>query len=131
MSKLLDPQEFWESVRGEESAAWPVVCVDLNGVLDQYTGWNGLVETFPPAEGADRFLTELRKRFNTVVVFTAIQPLSVAEGWLVETGLDKYVDYITSFKIPAQLYIDDKGIQHRGDFDETLRLIDSFVPHWK
>jgi hypothetical protein len=51
MSKLLDPQEFWESIRSEESAAWPVVCVDLNGVLDIPSRWNGKVEKYPVAPG--------------------------------------------------------------------------------
>ncbi len=129
--KTLDPQEFWNSIPTEDSPAWPVVCIDLNGVLDQYQGFNGTVEHYPPAPGVGAFLNALRAHFNTIVVFTATLPLDFAIDWMVQWNLDKQVDYITSHKIPAQVYIDDRAIQHRGDFEDTLRQAKEFKPHWQ
>ena len=37
----------------------PVVAVDLNGVLDRYTGWKDPRHWDPPREGAEAFLREL------------------------------------------------------------------------
>ena len=41
-----------------ETTARPIACIDLNGVLDSYTGWQGPAHFDPPpgwncAEGAD------------------------------------------------------------------------------
>jgi hypothetical protein len=126
-----DPQAFWDAIPDESSPAWPVVAVDLNGVLDQYRGWSGKVEMFPPAEGVKGFLRDLRDDFNTIIVFTATMPISVAEEWLAEHGLDEYVDYVTNWKPPAAVYIDDKAVTHRGSFEDTLRAVADFVPHWE
>lgn len=131
MSKLLDPQEFWESIRSEESAAWPVVCVDLNGVLDIPSRWNGKVEKYPVAPGASLFLFRLRLHFNTVVVFTATMPVEFAIEWLEEHDLLKYVHFVTNHKIPAAVYIDDKAVCHYGNFDDTLQRAIRHVPHWQ
>jgi len=131
MSKLLDPQAFWESVKSEDSPAWPVVCVDLNGVLDIPSHWNGNVEKYPVAPGASLFLFRLRQHFNTVVIFTATLPVSLAVEWLEENGLLKFVHYVTNHKVPAKVYIDDKAVCHEGNFEDTLRRAIKHKPHWQ
>lgn len=129
--KRLDPQTFWESIPSEDSPVWPVICVDLNGVLDQYSGWNGKVEHHPLNPGAKAFLLRLREHFNTVVVLTATMPLEHAIEWLVEVGLDSYVDYVTSHKVPAAVYVDDRAVTFKGNFAETLEEVIHFIPYWK
>jgi hypothetical protein len=47
-----DPQAFWDSIPSEDSPYWPAICIDFNGVIDSYTGWNGKVEDHPPAPNA-------------------------------------------------------------------------------
>jgi hypothetical protein len=128
--KILDPQWFWDNLKTEESPLWPVVCIDLNGVLDVYAGWNGFVEKCPPAEGVETFLSVIRMFFNTVIILTATMPLDSPIEWLHEHNLSQYVDYITNHKPPAQVYIDDKAVCHKGDFKETLREAVCFKPHW-
>lgn len=131
MIKPFDPIEFWNSIPNEDSPSWPVICVDFNGVLDQYTGWTGEVRYTPPAIGVKQFLCELRKYFNTVVIFTATMPLEDVETWLILHNLDGYVDYVTNHKVPAEVYVDDRAVCHRGNFNETLQQAISFDPHWK
>lgn len=129
--KTLNPQEFWDNLKTEESPLWPVVCVDLDGVLNVYKGWNGALEDYPKAPGAETFLTLLRVKFKTVVIFTATLPLEYAEAWLIRHDLDFYADYITNWKVPAAVYIDDKAVCFKGDFLETLKEVLEFEPHWK
>lgn len=129
--KELNPQEFWNSIPTEDSPAWPVVCVDLNGVLDQYKGYNGELQHYPIAEGAAAFLRALRGQFNTVVVFTATLPLDFAIEWVVQSGLDGLVDYITNHKVPAQAYVDDRAVCFRGNFEDTLAELKEFKPWWQ
>lgn len=83
------------------------VCVDLNGVLDEYSGWKGEGHTDPPRPGADRFLQELANEYR-VVVFTT-QPAEKVWEWLRRHGLDQWVDEVTDRKPPAIVYIDDRA----------------------
>lgn len=128
--QLLDPQEFWDSIPDETSDVWPVICLDFNGVFDQYPGWEGMVKDYPPAEGIEQFLFELTHRFNTIVVCSATLPISRVSSWLYQQGLAQYIDYVTNHKPPSTVYVDDKAVTHRGDFKETLEAIEKFIPHW-
>lgn len=128
--KPLDPQEFFDSLYDEDSPAWPVISVDLNGVLDIYSGWAGKVEEFPAHPQAAEFLQALREVFHTIVVFTATQPVEYAMAWLEKNGLAQYVDYCTNWKVPSFVYLDDRAVCFRGNYQETLEEIRRFVPHW-
>jgi len=105
------------------------VCVDLNGVLDQYTGWKGEGHMDPPRPGADRFLAELVEDYRVVILTT--QPAERVWEWLREYGLDRWVDEVTDRKPPAVVYVDDRAVTFRGNFEETLREIRAFRPHWR
>ena len=129
--KLLDPKVFFESVYSEKCAAWPTIVLDFNGVFDQYAGWKGYVQRHPKAPGIEKFLYELSLEFNTIIVCSATMPIEKVMDWLYEHRLDKYIDYVTNHKPPAHVYVDDKAVTHRGNFDETLQKIRGFKPHWK
>lgn len=128
----LDAMEFWHSISTEDSPAYPVLWVDLNGVLDgdEYPGWEGEVRDYPPAKDAEWFLRNARNKFNTVGVLTATQPIQFASDWLVAHGLDQYVDYVTNIKLPG-IYLDDKAVTHWGDLRETLTRCEQHIPHWQ
>lgn len=129
--KKFDPKKFFNSLHNESCPAWPVIVLDFNGVFDEYEGWNGIVQRYPKAEGIEEFLVEVRKDFNTIIICTATMPIEKVEDWLREFRLDKYVDYVTNHKPPAQVYVDDRAVTHNGNFDETLENIRNFKPHWK
>jgi len=105
------------------------VCVDLDGVLNQYSGWKGEDHIDPPRPGAERFLRELAKR-SRVVILTTRDREAVWE-WLEEHGLARWVAEVTDRKPPAVVYIDDRAVCFRGDFEETLREVEGFRPYWK
>ena len=100
------------------------ILVDLDGILNTYTG--GFDENYiPPVKsGAVEFLTTLSEKY-IVKIFTTRNRL-LASKWLIENGLDKYVADVTNIKEPAILHIDDRALTFQGDFDETLRKIKNF-----
>ena len=104
-----------------------VVCVDFDGVLNNYSGWKGETELYTPRDGAREFMSELRKDYR-VVVFTT------RDNNLVREWLEKYnilFDDVTSTKIGAVCYIDDRGLQFNGDFNETLNQLSDFKARWE
>ena len=105
------------------------VAVDLNGVLDTYSGWRGEAHTDPPRPGAREFLQELAREYK-VVVFTT-QPAERVWRWLREHEMAAYVAEVTDRKPPAVAYIDDRALTFRGDFAETLREVRNFQPYWQ
>ena len=107
-----------------------VVCVDLDGVLNQFDEWRGPYYFHPPRAGAREFLAQLRGLGYEVVVFTVRWKPHV-ERWLAEHGLAEFVAEVTDKKPPAHVYIDDRALCFRGDFQEVLELIPRFRAHWE
>jgi phosphoglycolate phosphatase-like HAD superfamily hydrolase len=108
----------------------PIVCVDLNGVLDDYGGWRGPDHFDPPRAGARDFLAALRARGLRVVIFTSRYPDDVW-AWLKAHRLDDLVSDVTDRKPAAHVFVDDRAVCFKGDFDDTLRQIDAFSAHWE
>lgn len=106
-----------------------IVCVDLNGVLDAYQGWRGPQHFDEPRPGAHAFLEALRSRGYTVVVFTTRHAPDVWQ-WLRTHGLSDLVEDVTDRKPAAHVFVDDRAVCFRGDFDSTLNEIESFAAHW-
>ncbi len=105
------------------------ICVDLNGVLDTYSGWRGEVTWHAPRPGAAAFLEALAQRGHEIVVLTTRDP-AAARAWLARHGLDRFVARVTDRKLPALAYVDDRAVPFRGDFAETLAALEDFRPHW-
>jgi hypothetical protein len=108
----------------------PLVCVDLNGVLDAYTGWRNPDHWDPPRPGARRFLEDLRAHGFDVVVFTTRHPTGVRR-WLREHGLADLVGAVTRRKPPAHVFIDDRAICFKGDFGDAVKQAAAFKAHWE
>lgn len=129
--KTFNAQQFWDDLNIFKELLWPVITLDFNGVFDQYGGWNGQVETYPPADGLDLFLQEINRQFKTVVVTSATMPIETVEKWLREYGYDQYIDYVTNHKVPSAVYVDDRAVTHSGNFEDTLKKVSNFRPHWE
>ena len=110
--------------------AQPIACVDLNGVLDAYTGWKGADHFDPPRPGAREFLDALRARGFRIVIFTTRWPDDVWR-WLREYELETLVTDVTDRKPAAHVFVDDRAVCFKGDFSATLREIDAFAAHWE
>jgi hypothetical protein len=113
-----------------EAPERPLVCVDLNGVLDLYTGWKNPDHWDPPRPGAEAFLARLVEHGFDVVVFTTRHPAQVRK-WLREHNLLPLISAVTRRKPPAHVFVDDRAVCFTGDFDETLRRVAEFKAHWE
>lgn len=108
----------------------PIIGVDLDGVLNLFDGWKGSEYFHPPRPGAAEFLHQLNEAGYRVVIST-VRYHRWVQAWLDEHGLAEFVDMVTNRKLPAHVYLDDRAICFRGDFDEALKEILSFKAHWE
>ena len=104
--------------------------IDLDGVLNEY-GKNPYKENYIPEirNGAKDFLKELSK-IGDLYLFTS-RNLMLSAKWLFDNKVEKYFKDITNVKLPSYLYIDDRCICFKGDFNETLNEIRNFNVYWK
>ncbi len=107
----------------------PVICVDLDGVLNTFDSWRSPEYFHPLRPGAREFLMRLRQDGFKVVVFT-VRWFEWVEKWLEENGIRHFVDQVTDRKPPAQVYLDDRAVCFRGDFDDAYQRIVTFKPFW-
>ena len=108
----------------------PIVCVDLDGVLNAFDGWRGADFFHPPRPGAREFLESLNARGYRVVVFT-VRWAPHVQDWLARHGLAELVSEVTDRKPPAHVYVDDRAVCFEGDFAATLQRIGGFKAHWE
>jgi hypothetical protein len=109
----------------------PKVCVDLDGVLAEYNGWQGIDFTGPPLPGAVEFTRKISE-FADVVVFTmrcSAEPNRIELGepsrpafdlaprlmqkvqyWLDKHGFEYAEIYIGQGKPSAHAFIDDRSV---------------------
>ena len=106
----------------------PVICVDFDGVLNDYNGYDPN-DLGSPKAGCKEFLKELCK--NYCVVILSARRYSKIIVWLDKYDLLKYVSNVTSYKPPAFAYIDDRSVQFTGDYNQTLNELKEFKPYWK
>ena len=98
------------------------ICVDLAGVLAEYSGWEGIETIGQPLEGSREFLLSLHKLGYKVSIFTTrTNPeinyptpqkalVNIVEKWLTEN--DMYFDEVYSGigKPLCSHFVDDRAI---------------------
>ena len=105
------------------------ILIDLDGVLNGYTG-NFDKDFIPPIKsGAKEFLKELSKDFE-IKLFTTRNKI-LATKWLIENEVDEFFSDITNTKDLAWLYIDDRCINFNGRYESLTDSIKSFKPWYK
>ena len=105
------------------------ILLDLDGVLNKYDG-NYDKEYIPPIkEGAYELIKELSQNYE-IIIFTTRNSL-MASKWIIENGLDKYVENVTNIKEPAYLIIDDRCINFKGDYKRLKKEIEKFNVWYK
>ncbi len=101
-----------------------VILIDLDGVLNKYTG--EYQENYIPEiqDGALLFIKNLSKKYN-VKLFTTREKQLVLR-WIKEHKIEEYVSDVTNTKEPAWLYIDDRCVKFEGNFDKLTKQIETF-----
>lgn len=105
------------------------ILIDLDGVLNEYTG-DYKPDYIPPMKvGADKFLEGLFGDYE-LKIFTAREKNLVAK-WLQDNNIHQYISDVTNEKIPAWLIIDDRCLTFGGDYQKIISQIKSFKPWYK
>lgn len=103
--------------------------IDLDGVLNDYTG-NFDKDYIPPIKnGAKEFIENLSKDFE-IKLFTTRNKI-LATKWLIENNIDEFFTDITNTKDLAWLYIDDRCLKFDGDYSILKEQINHFKPWYK
>ncbi len=98
------------------------VAIDLDGVLHSYTrGWTGPYPEDDPNPGAVEFVEGLIADGFRVVIMTTrastIEGEAAVFTWLEHHGFPPLE--VTSKKIPAIAYVDDRAVPFVGDWEAT------------
>ena len=105
------------------------ILIDLDGVLNTYTG-NFDEKVIPPIkEGAFEFIRNLSNDYK-VKIFTTRNRLLASE-WIINNGLKEYVDDITNIKELNFLLIDDRCIKFNGDYEDLQKQVNDFKVWYK
>jgi len=106
------------------------ILIDLDGVLNEY-GKEKYDENYIPdiKKGAIDFLKKL-SAIGDLYLFTS-RNLMLSTKWLIKNNIDKYFKDVTNAKLPSYIYIDDRTICFKGDFEKTYTEIINFKPYWK
>lgn len=104
--------------------------VDLDGVLNDYSGKYNEYEVPKIKAGAKEFLEELAKIYD-IEIFTVRNKIRTVE-WLQENDIAHLIKEVTNVKNPyASIIVDDRAIHFNGDFNEVLKKSKDFKPYWK
>ena len=106
------------------------ILVDLDGVLNEY-GKEKYDENHIPEikTGAKNFIKKL-SNMGELYLFTS-RNLMLSTKWLIKNNIDEYFRDVTNIKLPSFLYIDDRTVCFRGNYDATLEDIKNFKVYWK
>jgi len=110
------------------------IMIDFDGVIHKYNGWNDGKLNDEAIDGAKEAIDQLRQNFEIVIFTTRASTsdngsertdmlLDELKQWLEDRSI--YYDMITSEKLGAIAYIDDRAIRFNGNWEETLNFIKS------
>ena len=105
------------------------ILFDLDGVLNTYDGKYDKNCIPPIKDGAYKLIRELSQDYK-IVIFTTRNSL-IASKWIIENGLDEYIENVTNVKEPAYLIIDDRCINFNGNYLQLEQDIDNFSVWYK
>lgn len=118
-----------------------IVAIDFDGVIHKYSKGFGTGEIYdPPVKGAYEFLKGLVDSNHSIFIFSTRNSIQIQE-WMKNQFPDLYFEQvgkrdffwnykkvigITNRKLPAQIYIDDRGYKFEGSFNGLLEEIQEF-----
>lgn len=106
------------------------ILIDLDGVLNEYGIKPYNDDYIPPIKnGAREFIAKLSE-VAELYLFTS-RNLMLSARWLLENKIDRYFKDVTNVKIPSYLYVDDRCVCFRGNYEQTLNEIMNFEVYWK
>ncbi len=116
---------------------YKTLCVDFDGVIcDHSEGWLGRGVFRDPIPGASAYLHKLKDLGWTIIIFTTRGEVEELTVYLNEHNIP--FDHINENpnnppntnegKPIASVYLDDRGLCFRGDWEEAFNSIVNFMP---
>ncbi len=113
------------------------IAIDFDGVLHLYSkGWNGGEIYDPPVPGAKEAMERLKEAGHTLYIFSTrsnkifrkndpVDHNKAMKAWMEKHEIP--FDKIWTFGKPmADIFIDDRAIGFRGDWEETVKEVEVF-----
>lgn len=114
------------------------IAIDFDGVIHGYSkGWSDGTIYDPPVPGVKEAMEKLKSEGHYLLIFSTRtnkifrkkdeqqDQEKLMKEWMLEHGIP--FDKVWTFGKPmADIYIDDRAIQFRGDWQETLGDIQKF-----
>lgn len=104
------------------------VCLDFDGVLNDYRGWTTEDDLGAPRPGAQAFVAALRARGWELVIVSTRDPGRV-QAWLRANGFAE--THAQREKPPAVVYLDDRALRFDGRFEGLEERIANFTAYWE
>lgn len=105
------------------------ICIDFDGVIAEYHGWKGANFFGNPKKGIRDFLAQATVSNFKVVVFT-LRPEDKIWKWFKVNKLP-LPSLVTNVKVPAFVYIDDRGLKFNGDFSSLFEEVKNYKAYWE
>ena len=111
------------------------ICVDFDGTLSEYDGWQCSDVCGLPIPGAVETIREWHDIGHTIIIFTCRADTSIVADWCCKNGvpydaINEDPDAIpggTSGKPLADVYIDDKAVRFDGCWEEVKDKVNRII----
>lgn len=112
------------------------ICIDFDGVINNYKGYKGwgVFEEIVP--GADKGIQSLKESGWTIIIFTTREETKLIADYCDDNGIpfdeinrnSRNHPFTNMGKPLADIYLDDRGITFEGNWEDILPKINSFKP---
>ena len=112
------------------------ICIDFDGVIASYQGWEGTDKFGDPVPGVQSALKVLRQEGYRIIIFTTRKVTAALKKYLKDNDIT--YDYINrnpdqpkdagTDKPVADIYLDDRAVCFRGNWKYALNDIAYFRP---
>lgn len=107
-----------------------IISIDLDGVLNNYTGKYDEKNIPGIKNGAKEFLEKLSKQYR-IEIFT-VRDIDLTNKWLNENNLSEYIENVSNIKNHfSSIFLDDRAINFDGNYNTAYQKIIEFKPYWK
>ncbi len=112
------------------------VCIDIDGTICRHEGWKGEKHFGEIIPGAKEYITRLKHEGWTIIIHTGRNDNKEIEKFLCSNDIPfdlintshKQKELNRSGKPLAQVYLDDRAISFKGDWEKAFHEINNFRP---
>ena len=105
-----------------------IVSIDFDGVIADYDGWKGEDHLGKPMKGSIHFIKRLLESGFKPVIHTTRNRNKIKQ-WL---KFNKFPQIeVTNIKYPSLVYIDDRCVQFKGNFNTLIKDLRKYDVYWR